>query len=220
MPTRFLADGYSRKGRRDYQQDAYDVSRTRLLVCDGMGGHEGGDKASAAAVAVAKAWKDTANIGGLFMAAQSVIAKAAGTPEAGTTMVLVQTTGSPSRLVCAAVGDSPAYHWSSEAKRLKLLYYPHRDAGGGLLKGLFGFDSKHKACMPTVVHFTVKPGDLIVVGSDGLIDGSSTLRVLNQVMLENERERPGLIARRLVDAAYAAGSEDNITAVVGRVTKS
>ena len=41
---------FALQGRRDYQQDRVAAGKDYLVVCDGMGGHAHGDKASSAAI--------------------------------------------------------------------------------------------------------------------------------------------------------------------------
>lgn len=206
------------QGRRDYQQDLGGASPTMLVVCDGMGGHQGGDKASRAAMSAVVDWRDFSNLGGLFRTAQKAIAPAAG-EDAGTTMVLVRTTGTPYTLVCAAAGDSPAWHYDVKARKLKLLYQPHRARNGGLTKGIFGHDPDGQYCRPKICRFKVSLGDLILVGSDGLVDGGANASVVQRVISANSEASPTTLARKLIMAAYLAGSDDNITATVGRIVR-
>lgn len=206
------------QGRRDYQQDLGGASPVMLVVCDGMGGHQGGDKASRAAMNTVVGWRNFSDLGGLFRAAQRSVAPAGG-PDAGTTMVLVRTTGTPNTLVCAAAGDSPAWHYEAKTGKFKQLYVPHRARNGNLTKGIFGYDPNGEYSRPKICRFKVSLGDLIIVGSDGLVDGGANAQLARRVVSEHAKASPATLARKLVMSAYLAGSDDNITATVGRIVR-
>lgn len=66
---------------------------------------------------------------------------------------------------------------------------------------------------PEVSHRTLKPGDELLLCSDGL-----TKRMTDDAILTilKRAETPGLAARALVDAANECGGQDNITVIVAR----
>jgi protein phosphatase len=60
----------------------------------------------------------------------------------------------------------------------------------------------------------VRPGDRLLVCSDGL-SGVARPETIHRIL--SEERRPGDAVSRLVRAALAAGTTDNVTAVVGDV---
>jgi len=206
---------YSLQGRRDYQQDRVAAGKDYLVVCDGMGGHANGDKASQAAMEVILSKHRRVHPHALFGAAREAVS-AKGGGSAGTTATLIQVIPGESAVRLSAAGDSPAWIYSPSHGRMRRLFSPHRDKRGYLKKGLVGSKSEG-LWVPEISSFLVSPHDLILVGSDGLEDGDANERLVREVVTMSAAEPAATIARRLVWAAYRNGSTDNISAAVARV---
>ncbi len=84
---------------------------------------------------------------------------------------------------------------------------------GNLVTRALGFDNG-RGDAPTLSSVRVQPGDRFLLSTDGLHD------VLNDAVMQTiiEDSPPADAAEALVEAAYAAGSRDNITAIVLEAT--
>ena len=145
----------------------------------------------------------------------------------GSTLTLVVV--EEDRATVAHVGDSRAYLWREGA--LSQLTEDHSVPGALLKQGRITPEEAHEhphrhilyRCLglkpsleieiyPSVV---VRPGDILLLCSDGLWDMVHPSEQLATYLLADAS--PLSICRRLVDAANEAGGEDNISVVVARV---
>ncbi|MBM4366123.1 MAG: protein phosphatase 2C domain-containing protein [Deltaproteobacteria bacterium] len=210
-----------------------------LVVCDGMGGHEGGRLASSTAVAhIADAVRVDSNpdpgqaIGAALAGAHEAVlaaAHAGGVPGAGSTGVVARVRGR--QMWYGWVGDSRLYHFRGAgcversedhtrvADMVKHGILSAADAKNHpdahiLSRALGGSGAPGDNHFPTLVapdaEHPLEDGDLLVLCSDGLYD------------LVDDEEIPRVCggldlpaaARALVDLANARGGYDNITVVL------
>jgi protein phosphatase len=236
----FLAEGCSDCGRvRDHNEDAFriDCARGLFVVADGMGGHAGGEIASA--LAVETVFRSLADNRGGKMAScspralQDAIERANSAiyqnaqlnPERkgmGTTLTcLCRDCG---QLFFGHVGDSRVYRlrrreliqltrdhtWVDMQVRAGVLSQrqaEHDRMRHVLVKSL----GTQPGIEPDIVAVDAEPDDRFLLCSDGLSD------LVEHDDLRDILAANGTLAetaRRLVERANAAGGRDNITAVV------
>jgi protein phosphatase len=215
---------------RSGNEDSFLVDDRLALyaVADGMGGHQGGEVASATALEALRA----AVAGGdaldaaIVRANSAVFEKAATDPELlgmGTTLTAVAILGE-STLLIGHVGDSRAYRLrEGEFEQLtedhslveelvregrltpeEAKVHPQRH----VITRTIGSDSDVDVDLYTVDAHT---GDRIVICSDGLTTMLSDAEIASLAQVDAD---PRVAADHLVDAANDAGGEDNITVVV------
>jgi protein phosphatase len=208
-----------------------------FVLADGMGGYNAGEVASALAVATVVeclvspptlAHSDNPTdsvVRAIALSNEAILACAARRPEClgmGTTIAIVAL--ARNRAVLAHVGDSRIYlQRSGELHRLTRDHSVGQamvDAGlaaGDSAKGLalrgvltraLGVGG---AVDPDVSVFDTRPGDRLLLCSDGLTDLVPEETICG---LMGWGERPDATAQRLIDAALDAGGFDNITALV------
>src|SRR5262245_8795302 len=208
-----------------------------LVVCDGMGGVEGGEVASELAaetlwreMKATPATRDPEVFARLLrraarVANHEVFAMAKRKPGLrgmGTTLSAAGVIGD--RLIIATVGDSRAYvlregslvqvtrDQSLQSALLAAGHTPGEaaSAGGAILQALGVGDDVE----PSLSIIEIRRGDRILMCSDGLhgLVGDPALAVLLSLPHTVEES-----VRLLVSAARAAGGTDNITAVVAQV---
>jgi serine/threonine protein phosphatase PrpC len=215
-----------------------------FVVADGMGGHQGGEYASALAVAsVENIVLNT--IGWLFrLQGDGVLAEfkeavratdrwvieaAERQPELagmGTTLTVAYLTDSV--LYLAHAGDSRCYLY--RGGQLQRLTRDHTYVEGLVDEGIIS--AKEAAChsmrnivtnavggdargvKPEVHKHNIAPGDLILLCSDGLTEMLPDDEIAAH--LSAPHTTPDQMARTLVDQANAAGGTDNITVIVAR----
>lgn len=137
MPV-FNAVTFQSQGTRPYQEDRYMVGAHRLVVCDGMGGHEGG--ADAAETAVRGLWDSRKMRPGLALQAailgvhQQVLSlgRATGRRKMGCTLITTELR-SDGAVAWGHVGDSRIYWWKRRAGTLHVLTVDH-NPGGAMFK--------------------------------------------------------------------------------------
>ena len=228
---------------RDHNEDCIavfedqDAGYFAALVCDGMGGHNAGEIASAMAVDAISAhikthFQDRAPevlLAEAFQLASSRIDEyAAQNPEAhgmGCTAVMVLGTGET--FWTAHAGDSRCYRVNIDGG-LEPLTTDHTMVMEMLANGLINaeqaavhpYRGRISRCLghgknrgePTITRYTLAIGDNLLLCSDGLSD------VVDEGdigVLARQREVKSA-SRRLVDAANNAGGPDNISAIVVR----
>ncbi|MCA9610044.1 MAG: serine/threonine-protein phosphatase [Myxococcales bacterium] len=240
---RILHEGVSITGRRSNNEDAVLELPERGLfaVADGMGGYEGGEVASKAALASLQAYCDMLDHTGLGLSQM-------GTPEGeriarerlelgiriadrevrrravgdlrkmGTTLAALAV--GPTKAMVAHVGDSRVYRMREG--EVIALTRDHSLINEMKTAGLGATEADHfrlkniitqalgqgRTVMPDLTAVEVLPGDRFLLCSDGLSD------VLDDEAIAWAMTSKHDVARALVDAAYAAGSYDNITALV------
>lgn len=227
---------------RDHNEDAWFFEQAPdgawiLVVCDGMGGHEAGEVASAAATKRLQTFLHVADrsdparlvYDALVAANQAVIDEAAatGNPTMGTTAVVAMIVGN--KAWYGWVGDSRAYQLRAGAildrsvdhTRVQALVDAgvltaeearHHPESNVLVQALGGGAGAQANFHPTVYAepLEMQPGDLILMCSDGLHD------------LIDDEELYGVIAghdptgacKALVDQANERGGYDNITTLI------
>jgi PPM family protein phosphatase len=208
-----------------------------LVVCDGMGGVEGGEVASELAaeslwreMKTTPATRDPEVFARLLRRAArvanhevySMAKREPGLRGMGTTLSAAGVIGD--RLVIATVGDSRAYVLRAgslvqvtrdQSLQSALIAAGHTpgeaaSAGGAILQALGVGDDVE----PSLSIIEIRRGDRILMCSDGLhgLVGDPALAVLLSLPHSVEES-----VRLLVSAARAAGGTDNITAVVAQV---
>ncbi len=230
-PLKLVAAGVTDVGRvRDGNEDDLLVdARTSLVaVADGMGGHRAGEVASAtalealrAAVANGQPIRDA-----IAVANAAVVEKSTSDPELqgmGTT-VTAGTLASGGTLLVGHVGDSRAYlvrdgELSQVTKDHSLVeemvregeltpeqaeVHPQRS----IITRALGIDPDVEV---DVYPIELHAGDRILMCSDGLTTMVRPDEIAGILGREDDAEQA---AQQLVDAANAAGGEDNVTALV------
>jgi serine/threonine protein phosphatase PrpC len=224
--------------RRRQNEDAFVCEPPLFAIADGMGGAQAGELASRlAAAVVGRADADGRTgrelvVGLIEDANRSVYERATGDESVsgmGTTMTVALV--EDNHVWIGHVGDSRAYllrdggleqltddhSLVAELVRSGRLTpdeagsHPHRS----VITRALGTDAEVAV---DVIAVPTKPGDVFVLCSDGLSSmvGDDTIRDV----LEERGDDLGEAARVLVDAANAAGGEDNITVVLFEATGS
>ncbi len=227
---RFLAGAATDKGQvRDGNEDAYVVDpRLRLFaVADGMGGHRGGEIASATALeALRAAIASGTSIGDAVAVANAAVFEKAGDDNdlmgMGTTLTAV--TPDERGLAIGHVGDSRAYLLrDGELRQLttdhslveelvregrltedQAAVHPQRS----IITRALGVEHDVEVDVYAIV---LRPGDRLLLCSDGL---TTMLRATDIAAVLRREPDPARAANLLVDAANDAGGEDNITTLV------
>jgi protein phosphatase len=214
---------------REGNEDSYLVDRRLDLfaVADGMGGHRAGEIASATALDGLRTAVDegTPVADAVGRANTAVWDKAAGdTDLAGMGTTLTAAIFDDGTLTIAHVGDSRAYLMRDD--RLERLTTDHslveeliRDGKlteeqaavhpqRSIITRALGVDSSVDVDVYSLV---LQGGDRVILCSDGL---TSMVRTAGIAEILRAEPDPTVAANALVDAANAAGGEDNITVVV------
>ncbi|GAB6938665.1 PP2C family protein-serine/threonine phosphatase [Isoptericola variabilis] len=219
--------------RRRLNEDSYLARGSVFFVADGMGGHDAGEVASAAAVAALSPLGDSEVVGvdevrcrvraahDAVRAIETAPGRGAGTTLSG--VVLTDQGGEPYWLV-VNVGDSRTYRSAdgvleqvsvdhSEVQELvdagritahQALTHPRRHV---VTRALGAPDDPE----PDFWFLPVHAGDRMLVCSDGLTAELTDRRVAEVLLVEAD---PQVAAERLVGEALAAGGRDNITVIV------
>ncbi|MFF4249871.1 PP2C family protein-serine/threonine phosphatase [Streptomyces sp. NPDC001663] len=194
-----------------------------VAVADGLGGHPGGDVASAlvarriAAMGpaldseeVVRAVLNACNRA-VYQAAEGGELAAMGTTVAG---VVVQ----PDSLLVFNVGDSRVLAADRDGLRqVSVDDSPPLEPGQrttSLVTQCLGGTTAYRAVEPHVTAVPLSPGDRYIICTDGLTDPLTT-DVLEELLREHD---DGRAAFELWKAAIAAGGPDNITLAVVRVS--
>lgn len=208
-----------------------------LVVCDGMGGHEAGEVASAVAsqrivevlASSAPVEPPRALYDALMEANRAVLetARARGTPSMGTTAVAAWVL--ETRCYVGWVGDSRLYHFrqgqvierSRDHTRVEQMVQHgiltpeqaklHPDAHV-LLRALGGSAGAHQDFRPEVWNepLELRSGDVVLLCSDGLYD---LIEDAELYPLMERRDAQGAVDT-LIRTANERGGNDNITAVL------
>jgi protein phosphatase len=215
---------------RDHNEDGYLVDRDLRLaaVADGIGGHRGGEVASATALdALHASFAESGGLRDAVLAANdAVIERANATPDLrgmGTTLT-VGVLGDDDTLLVGHVGDSRAYLVrDGELSRITTDHSlveeliaagelteeeAERDPRRSMITRALGLEPDLVVDLYPV---PLAPGDRVMFCSDGLttmVDEAGIADVLGSEI------NPAAAAQRLVDAANAAGGVDNTTVVV------
>lgn len=222
-----------RGARRLLNEDSYLAQGSAFFVADGMGGHDAGEVASAAAVSALRPLcaldvVSAAEVHAALVTAQDLVRGIETTPGrgAGTTVsgvVVAEQEGVPYWLV-VNVGDSRTYQLAggvleqvsvdhSEVQemveagvitRTEALTHPRRHVVTRALGSARPVEADYW-------YLPVHAGDRLLVCSDGLSGELSDERIA-EVLLEHPD--PQTAADRLVHEAIVAGGRDNITVLV------
>ena len=236
--------GWTHVGRRSQNEDAWTSREDLglFVVADGMGGHEGGEVASQCVVETFLglcerlvrdpeatwphrrrsdlSYEEDLLLNCTRLAQRTVRARRQGPLRDMGSTVVALALGERGAAV-AHVGDSRLYRW--RAGQLEPLTRDHslleemRRHGaelparadspyGHIITRALGTDHAE----PTVRRLEIQAGDVYLLCSDGLYEPLGPQRLAQWLAQE---ERTGL-AERMVEAAYAAGGRDNITAVL------
>jgi serine/threonine protein phosphatase PrpC len=225
-------------GGRPDNQDRCAVGPGWAVVSDGIGGHPGGRRAADVAVTAASAAlrdagaaSSEAVLDAVARANDAVRRARDQEPElAGMGATVTAAMGAGDRWFVANLGDSPA--WLVRSDDAELLTEIHNLAGEMVRRGeldLSEADSHpgsrvllrgaglEEVALPALREVTVAPGDRLVLASDGLAGGIGE-EEMRATVVPGGRSA-AVDARRLVDAAVAGGSTDNVTAVVIRISR-
>lgn len=216
---------------RGNNEDAFylDPDLRLFVVADGLGGHAGGELASATVIEVVAAsasqtagWADPGHdlIELLTTADAAVRAKAVGALANMGTTVVALFLGKDGYWIVHA-GDSRAYRL--RAGRLEQLtrdHTPEQEGGiglpapyrSGMITRAIGIGAETSFDVTTG---QAQAGDRYLLCSDGLTDAISDSLIAT---LLEKVDNPTLAAERLVTAANAAGGPDNVTVVVVSVS--
>lgn len=183
------------------------------LVADGMGGHAGGEVASALAVeclaTVVPRLRTCQELSSAIEATNLALHDAMYLrPELegmGTTVAGIAVRGSSAMIFNA--GDSRIYGWSEG--RLRRLSEDHV-VSGYLLTKCLGGSSAAQAVEPFVAEVELTPGSRFLLCTDGLTDELDDETLADLLPMD----RP---AERLLDAALRNGGRDNVTVLVVEV---
>ena len=203
---------------RDTNEDRYlvrDERRTTLLaVADGVGGEAGGEMASATALeglakrffdASAKIPRADALATAMREANDAVLARAGESGQRGAASTLVAAAVAGKDAVIGNLGDSRAYlARDGGVRRLTA------DHSGAMPSSITRFVGDPRGVQPDVFVETLRPGDRLLLCSDGLTrhvnDDEIAARVKDRDLAKS--------VNALVDLANERGGQDNVTVVL------
>jgi PPM family protein phosphatase len=228
--------GITETGRvRRTNEDSYLMRGTLFMVADGMGGAAAGELASAicaeafAEIDLIRNGGDTALRDAIRTANRRIVERATSDPSAagmGTT-VTAALVGDDGRVVIANVGDSRAYLLRDGS--LRRLSEDHSVVAELIASGQISEDEAEHHPQRSVITrvlgaessvqvdifwLDAAEGDTLLLCSDGLTTMVAEARIAELLAADGDCET---IAQSLVDAALAAGGEDNVTAVLCRI---
>lgn len=225
--------------RREINQDAVLTSYPLFVVADGMGGHIGGEIASASTVERLSAMVDAGGVTpkaiekALSRAVKDITAHPEATDEGtGTTVtgVFLDTSQRPPHWVTLNIGDSRVYLLRDgdivqittdhsvvqelvAAGRLSPEEAENHPYGNVITRAVGPTDS----VKPDYVRLDVIDGDRFVVCSDGLTKELTDFGIRH--FLDENRD-PAKAVEAMMDAALENGGRDNITIIVLDVARS
>lgn len=185
-----------------------DGASVTVAVADGIGSQPHGRAlARLACLASISSIARGDTIRGAFGAAASEVRsfiREASSPKSGTTLILAK-----------AKRGSLSIGWQGDGACLVVghggcrnLIHAHRDKLSNKITRYLGVDV---TCLPETTRAQVKPGDTVLVLSDGVADALSHNEIVETVMT---KRTAGDCARRLVKDARATGRDDATAAVI------
>jgi serine/threonine protein phosphatase PrpC len=228
---------------RDGNEDSALTSNNLIAVADGMGGHAGGEVASAIAIntlekllpVIADTNIDIDSREDLFLNISyevdaEILRVSKEKPELsgmGTTLTALSLTNNQVDLL--HIGDSRCYRWRDN--KLEKLSYDHTVMQELLDQGRLTpeevFDHPQRSLLtqalmgdsgidPVLMSYEVKPGDKFLLCSDGLTNVLSELE-LAKIIKETDEDK---LLDQLIKETKAKGAPDNITIVWASVLDS
>jgi serine/threonine protein phosphatase PrpC len=225
---------------RSGNEDSHFCGQTVFAVADGLGGHQGGEVASAAAVEPlagldGRSFKDAAEAAEALAAAireanEAILDRAGGDPALygmGTTVTAAAVAGD-GHLQLAHVGDSRAY--LLRGGTLEQLTSDHTVVGELVRRGRLtpeqaaihpersiltravGLDPRVPVDLPDPLE--LQPEDQVLLCSDGLTEAVADGQIAELLSAAPDGHAA---CRSLIDAANDAGGPDNITVVLVQV---
>ena len=197
-----------------------------VAVADGLGGHPGGEVASALVVrriaSLGPALTSEVAVRDALNACNRAVYQAAGGDQGGELSAMGTTIAGvvvqPDSLTAFNVGDSRVLAASDAGLRqLSVDDSPPHPVGRttSLVTQCLGGSPTYRAVLPHVTTEPLTPGERHLVCSDGLTDPLSE-EVLEEILREHD---DGRAAFELWKAAIEAGGPDNITVAVVRVAQ-
>jgi protein phosphatase len=219
---------------RPTNQDAFAVSRGGFVVCDGMGGHSGGETASRIGVDTAvAAWTERvpsiADVVASVAQANTAVLEGAHASHLlegmGSTLVLagLADNGGTPTLVCANLGDSRAY--ARQDGQIRQLSHDHSVVQELLDEGAISDDEvaahpqRHVVTRalgtdevpdPDVWMLPIEAGLRVALTTDGVHGEIAAGEIWAALGLTE----PAEVCDHLVAATLAAGARDNLTVLV------
>lgn len=224
--------GYTHIGKRTNNEDSFLIADNFAIVADGMGGHSKGEVASSMAVeCICNKLKPLKQIcaedllDAIQYANVSIFNKARENDlmqDMGTTVVMCAWT--ENNVIVANVGDSRCYLFSDNCVNQITVDHSYvqslidsgkitaSEAESRMDKNIILRAAGCESNVETdIFNFTVKPGDTVVLCSDGL-SGVLSMNEMQQII--NSSGNIDEVAKQLVISACEKGGTDNITAVV------
>lgn len=208
---------------RENNEDRYLVreggNTTLLAVADGVGGEAGGEMASTAAIDALAAGFFNASPGrppadalaaAIRAANDAVLAAAGKSGQQGAASTLVTAAIEGTSAIVGNLGDSRAYLLRNGDIRLVTA-----DHSGEYQSSITRFVGDPRGVQPDVFVETLRPGDRLLLCSDGLTRHVADADIAATV----RRKDLDAAASALIDLAKSRGGEDNITVVLYSVRR-
>ena len=227
---------------RDGNEDSALISANLIAVADGMGGHAGGEVASAIAINTLQQLLPVINDPAIDLDSRAdlflnisyevdaeILRVSKAKPELsgmGTTLTALSLTGDQVDLL--HIGDSRCYRWRD--KKLEKLSYDHTVMQELLDQGRLTpeevFDHPQRSLLtqalmgdsgidPVLMSYEVKAGDKFLLCSDGLTNVLSELEIAKIIKATDEDK----LLAELIMETKAKGAPDNITIVWAEIAE-
>lgn len=201
---------------REHNEDAFisDPANGIYIIADGIGGHNGGEVASAISVREAhrllleaKSSKPPSGLGAIFTEVDRIVQEKAASDRGlkGMGCTLLTAVVQKSEVWIAHAGDSRAYLY--RGGRLQQLTRDHQ--AGRFLANAIGL-LNHVDTIP----IARKHGDLLILCTDGLTNAINDRTIAGHLGRES---KPDAIVSALIAAALHAGGPDNVTVIAVRL---
>ena len=228
---------------RDGNEDSALISPNLIAVADGMGGHAGGEVASAIAIntlekllpVITDASIDIDSREDLFLNISyevdaEILQVSKEKPElSGMGTTLTALTLSDNKVDLLHIGDSRCYRWRD--KKLEKLSYDHTVMQELLDQGRLTpeevFDHPQRSLLtqalmgdsgidPVLMSYEIKAGDKFLLCSDGLTNVLSELEITKIIKATSDDQ----LLDELINQTKAKGAPDNITIVWAEVVEA